>query len=689
MATRKKKFKQVYYHLFSRLLLSFHNIYGGSEEKIQTSLLFSPLAFCYLCSKKIFAMRDKIHDILKQYWGYDSFRPMQEDIIMSVLSGRDTLGLMATGGGKSLTFQVPALAMDGVCLVITPLIALMKDQVDNLRRRGIKAAMLAAGMTRRERNIVFENCINGAYKFLYLSPERLSTEMFITRLREMHISLVVVDEAHCISQWGYDFRPSYLGINRLREDLPTIPFLALTASATRQVVDDICDKLAMRRPNILRLTFARPNISYVVRKGENKIEQLIHIIQRVPGSGIVYVRSRKRSQEIAQELQLQGIPATFYHAGLSPEEKTDRQQRWHSGEMRIMVSTNAFGMGIDKPDVRLVVHIDMPNSPEEYYQEAGRAGRDGKRSYAVLLYAKSDKATLRKRVTESFPDKDFIRTTYDRACNFLGFAVGEGADQMREFSLNQFCQTFHTQTTQTLSALEILTQSGVMEFIEETDSLSRIMMEMRRDELYELQGIDNETERVLECLLRSYTGLFAEYVMIHEELLQNRTGLDATTVYNALLNLSRLHVLHYIPRRRTPYIYMPIRRVESKYIIIPHSVYEARKQRMEQRAEYMLHYAECDSCRASMLLRYFDEQPESDCDTCDVCRARRTIANDANRKILIKNSITSLLKRNKSLEIIRLVSQTGYPKEEVVEMLRTLIEEGMVMSDGIDAKWCE
>ncbi|MBR4070191.1 MAG: ATP-dependent DNA helicase RecQ, partial [Bacteroidaceae bacterium] len=455
-------------------------------------------------------MRQAIHDILHRYWGYDSFRPMQEDIILSVLAGRDTLGLMATGGGKSLTFQVPALAMDGVCIVITPLIALMKDQVDNLRKRGIKAAMIASGMTRRERNVAFENCVNGAYKFLYVSPERLSTEMFQNRLREMNVSLLVVDEAHCISQWGYDFRPSYLRIATLREQLPDVPVLALTASATRAVADDICNKLQMRNPNRLRLTFARPNISYVVREGENKIQQLVHILERVPGSAIVYVRNRKRTKEIATELLQCGIPTTYYHAGLSPEDKNDRQQRWTSGEMRVMVATNAFGMGIDKPDVRIVVHVDMPNSPEEYYQEAGRAGRDGERSYAVLLYGKSDRLTLRKRITESFPDKEFIRTIYDRVCNFLGFAVGEGAEQMREFSLNQFCQIFHTQTTQTVSALEILTQAGALEFIEETDALSRVMMEMRRDELYNLPDIDDTTDRVLQCLLRSYTGLFAD-----------------------------------------------------------------------------------------------------------------------------------------------------------------------------------
>lgn len=627
-------------------------------------------------------MRERIHDILHHYWGYDSFRPMQEDIILSVLSGRDTLGLMATGGGKSLTFQVPALALDGVCIVVTPLIALMKDQVDNLRNRRIKAAMIAQGMTRRERNVVFENCINGAYKFLYVSPERLSTDMFQNRLQEMQVSLIVVDEAHCISQWGYDFRPSYLRISRLREQLPNVPILALTASATPVVANDICEKLQMRNPNRLRLTFARPNISYVVRKGENKIQQLIHIAERVPGSAIVYVRSRKRTQEISSELQQAGFKATFYHAGLSPEEKNDRQHRWSEGEINIMVATNAFGMGIDKPDVRLVVHIDIPNSPEEYYQEAGRAGRDGKQSYAVLLYGKSDKATLRKHVTESFPDKEFIRQTYEKACNFIGIAVGEGAEQMREFSLNKFCQTFYTQTVSTLSALEILTQTGALEFIEENDSLSRVMMEMRRDELYDLQDLDETTDQLLQCLLRSYTGLFADFVMIHEELLQYRLGVDAQSVYESLLKLSRMHVLHYIPRRRTPYIYLPVRRVEGKYIVIPHSVYEERKKRMSERVEYMIEYAQAESCRASMLLRYFGEEPSSDCDTCDNCRAARNTPSQQ-RDEAIQETIKRLITRTKSVAATQVTSHIHYPPEEVTQALQRMVDEGEILFDGV------
>ncbi len=634
-------------------------------------------------------MRTTIHDILYRYWGYKTFRPMQEDIIMSVLSGRDTLGLMATGGGKSITFQVPAMVMNGVCLVITPLIALMKDQVENLRKRGIKAAMLASGMTRRERNITLENCVNGAYKFLYVSPERLSTEMFRNRLREIHISLIVIDEAHCISQWGYDFRPSYMQIASLREFLPQVPMLALTASATQIVVEDICNKLLLRNTNILRLTFARPNISYVVRHGENKMQQLIHILERVPGTAIVYVRNRTKTKEIATELQQAGFSATYYHAGLATEEKYQRQQQWSDGITRIMVATNAFGMGIDKPDVRIVIHIDMPNSPEEYYQEAGRAGRDGLRSYAVLLYGKSDKASLRKRISDSFPDKDFIRQTYERACNFVGVAVGEGTDQMYEFSLNKFCQTFHTPTVATLSALEILTQTGVLEFIEETDSLSRIMMMMRKDELYDLHDIDEKCDQVLQCLLRSYTGLFADYVMIHEELLQNRLGFSQQEIYESLLHLSRLHVLHYIPRRRTPFLYFPIRRVEARYIEIPHSVYEERKARMVERIECMINYANATSCRASLLLRYFDEQPSDNCGCCDLCIAQRATPLNRQRFEQIEYAIKNLLSEYNTLELLRMTELLHYPQEQVVEVLRYLCEEEIIEMDGINIKLCE
>lgn len=626
-------------------------------------------------------IQERIYPILEHYWGYKEFRPLQEEIITSVLNGHDTLGLMATGGGKSLTFQIPALASEGTCLIITPLIALMKDQVDNLRNRGIKATMIATGMSRRERNIALENCINGGYKFLYISPERIATEMFINRLREMNISLIVVDEAHCISQWGYDFRPSYLKIASLRQYLPHVPILALTASATQAVVQDIQKQLLFNNGQVLRKTFARPNISYVVRVGENKQQQLFHILERVPGSAIVYVRNRKRTKEIATLLTQAGFSATYYHAGLSTEEKNERQQQWSSGKIRVIVATNAFGMGIDKPDVRVVIHIDVPNSPEEYYQEAGRAGRDGKRSYAVLLYSNNDKITLRKRITESFPPKEFILQVYDRVCNFLNVAVGDGAEMIYEFSLNNFCQTFNIQPFRTVSALQILTQTGVLEFIEETDSLSRVMMMMRRDELYNL-SLDESADKVLQCLLRSYTGLFADYVMIHEEILQNRLGMSSQSIYESLLLLSRMHVLHYIPRKRTPYIYYPIRRVESRYITIPPSAYEDRKKRMAQRIEYMIDYANARSCRSAMLLRYFDEKaPECGC--CDNCIAQRATPLTDERFAQIVYAVKELLSNGNKIDLPRIAELLPYPQEQIIEVVRTMCDEKILRKDGI------
>ena len=631
-------------------------------------------------------IQERIYPVLERFWGYKEFRPLQEEIITSVLEGHDTLGLMATGGGKSLTFQIPALASEGTCLVITPLIALMKDQVDNLRNRGIKAAMIATGMTRRERNIALENCINGGYKFLYISPERISTEMFMTRLREMNISLIVVDEAHCISQWGYDFRPSYLKIASLRDYLPQVPILALTASATQEVAQDIQKRLNFRDGRLLRKSYARPNLSYVVRHGENKQQQLIHILERVPGSAIVYVRNRKRTKEIATELLQTGFSATYYHAGLASEKKNERQQLWSTGKVRIMVATNAFGMGIDKPDVRVVIHIDEPNSPEEYYQEAGRAGRDGNRWYAVLLYANSDKITLKRRISESFPSKEFILQVYDRVCNFLNVAVGDGAEKIYEFSLNNFCHTFNIQPFRTVSALQILTQTGVLEFIEETDSLSRVMMLMRRDELYNL-ALDEQTDKVLQCLLRSYTGLFADYVMIHEEVLQNRLGLSAQNVYEALLLLSRTHVLHYIPRKRTPYIYYPIRRVESRYIEIPKSVYEERRERFAKRIEYMIDYANATSCRSAMLLRYFDEKT-GECGCCDNCIAQRATPLTDERFAQITYAIKSIL-ANGAIDLPRIVEMLPYPKEQIVEVIRTLCDEKVLQMKNITIALCE
>lgn len=633
-------------------------------------------------------MNEIIHEVLHKYWGYSQFRPMQEEIITSLLDGHDTLGLMPTGGGKSLTFQAPTLSREGICLVITPLVALMKDQVDNLRSRGIRAAYLHAGMTRREMIVTLDNCLYGRYKFLYISPERLDTELFIARIKGLPVSFIVVDEAHCISQWGYDFRPAYLKIADIRYILPEVPILALTATATPKVAEDIQRKLSFRNGQVFRTGFSRPNLSYVVRQGEDKLQQLLRILNRVPGSAIVYVRNRKRTKEVAEELRKAGISADFFHAGLNSEEKADKQQKWKADEIRVMVSTNAFGMGIDKPNVRVVVHIEMPNAPEEYFQEAGRAGRDGTRSYAVLLYARRDKATLHKRLTEEFPDKEFILKVYERVGNFLEIALGCGMDSIYEFNLKRFCTTFKYAATPVLNALKILTISGYIEFIEETDSLSRIMILVHKDELYELRESDPQTDRVLQCLLRSYTGLFADYTYIHEDLLCQRLGMNQQEVYESLLKLNRMHVLHYIPRRRTPYIVYTRERMEPRYVQITREAYEERRERMADRIKSMITYATSSRCRQQMLLEYFGEKADYECGYCDNCieRKKREAASK-NSPIQIAKEIQRLL-GNGAISRNEIVECLPYPENEVIESLRFLQDEGFITAceDGIHYK---
>ena len=471
-------------------------------------------------------------EILKQYWNYDNFRGIQEEIIESIGKGHDTLGLMPTGGGKSITFQVPALAQPGLCLVITPLIALMKDQVRNLRDRGIKALAVYSGMTREEIVVALENCIFGDYKFLYISPERLDTDIFRAKLRNMKINMITVDESHCISQWGYDFRPAYLKISEIRELLPTVPVLALTATATPEVVKDIQTKLGFREDSrIFRMSFERKNLAYIVRNTESKQEELLHILNSVSGSAIVYTRNRKRTREVAELLVNNEITATFYHAGLNNDVKDQRQKSWLSGESRVMVATNAFGMGIDKPDVRLVIHVDLPDSPEAYFQEAGRAGRDGQKAYAVLLYAKSDKATLSKRITDTFPDKEYIRKVYEDVNYYFQMAMGDGLGCTFAFNLDEFCRNFKHFPVQADSALKILTRAGYLEYTDEQDNASRILFTIHRDELYKLRETDPETEKLINVILRSYTGLFTDYAYINEDSLAIRSGLTLSLIH--------------------------------------------------------------------------------------------------------------------------------------------------------------
>lgn len=622
-------------------------------------------------------MSKTIHEILNKYWGYNSFRYLQEDIIKSVLEGNDTLGLMPTGGGKSITFQVPTMAMDGMAIIITPIISLMKDQVDNLLKRKIKATYLHSGLSFTEKRKVIDKCLFGNYKFLYVSPERLQSENFLDQLRDIKISLIVIDEAHCISQWGYDFRPSFLKIINLRNAIPNVPILALTATATPQVVNDIVDKLKLRTPHIFSMSFARNNLSYVVRKSEDKISQLIHILNNIAGSGIVYVRSRSKTKLIAEELHRSNIDADFYHAGLAIEDKEEKQNKWKSGNCRIMVATNAFGMGIDKPDVRIVVHCDCPNSLEEYYQEAGRAGRDGKRSYAVLLISHNDKTTLKKRIADLFPSRDFIKKVYELVGIFLDVAIGDGYNKTYDFNFNLFCKTFKLPVLPTHNALRLLTQAGYIEFIEEIETLSRVMILAQKEELYNLRNISEKNDTVLQAILRQYTGLFADYVFINEELLSRKYNISQEDIYDALLTLTRMHILHYIPRKRTPYIIFTTAREETKYLLIPKTIYEEQKKRIVYRIENMEEYAySIDKCREKMLLDYFGDKTTNNCGTCDVCIDKKK-KDSYTEKDIIDGIL--YMTQNKPRTINDFIETLAFPKAEIIKTVSRLADERIII----------
>ncbi len=625
------------------------------------------------------------HEILKQYWGYDSFRGIQEEIIKSIGEGRDTLGLMPTGGGKSITFQVPALAKDGLCIVITPLIALMKDQVQNLRQRGIKAVAIYSGMTRQEILIALENCIFGNYKFLYISPERLDTDIFKQKLRAMKVNMITVDESHCISQWGYDFRPAYLKIADIRELLPGVPLLALTATATPDVVQDIQNRLKFREKNVFRMSFERKNLAYIVRKTDNKTAELLHILRRMPGSAIIYVRSRRRTKETTELLTHEGITADFYHAGLDNAVKDIRQKRWQDGECRVMVATNAFGMGIDKPDVRLVIHLDLPDSPEAYFQEAGRAGRDGEKAYAVILYSKSDKVTLHKRIPDTFPDKDYIKKVYEHLQYYYQMAMGDGLGCTKEFNLEEFCRKFKHFPVPADSALKILTQAGYIEYTDEQDNASRIIFTIRRDELYKLREMGNETEALVQTILRSYTGLFTDYAYISETALSLRTGLTRQQIYNVLMSLSKRRIIDYIPRKKTPYIIYTRERVELNHLHISPAVYEERKERYEARIRAMVDYVTSETaCRSRMLLRYFGEKNENNCRQCDVClsgHAAHELPTDTFEKL--KKELLTIL-QEQVLTPAEVAEKTEADRDLLSHAIQYLLEEGEIkIKDGI------
>lgn len=623
--------------------------------------------------------------LLKQYWGYDSFRGIQEEIINSISENKDTLGLMPTGGGKSITFQVPALAKDGLCLVITPLIALMKDQVQNLRKRGIKALSIYSGMSRQDIITTLENCIFGNYKFLYISPERLDTEIFRTKLRKMKVSMITVDESHCISQWGYDFRPAYLKIAEIRELLPDVPVLALTATATPEVVKDIQARLHFRRENVFRMSFERSNLAYIVRKTDNKTGELLHILRSMPGSAIVYVRNRRRTKEITELLNNEDITADFYHAGLDDATKDIRQHRWQSGGSRVMVATNAFGMGIDKPDVRIVIHMDLPDSIEAYFQEAGRAGRDGQKAYAVILYAKADKTTLHKRIPDTFPEKEYIKDVYEHLQYYYQMAMGDGLDCVREFNIEDFCRKFKYFPVPVDSALKILTQAGYLEYTGEQDNTSRLLFTIQRDELYRLREMGDDMDKLIQTVLRSYTGVFTDYTYINEDSLAIRTGLTRRQIYEQLVHLAKLRIVSYIPRKKTPYIIYTRERIEAQLIHISPEIYEERKARYETRINAMLEYVTNDTlCRSRMLLDYFGEKNEHNCGQCDTCIGLRkqTATCQPDREELYEK-IHEILSGAPQTPA-GLLKQLPIEKELLTEALHRLLDEGkIIVVDGI------
>ena len=621
-------------------------------------------------------------EILKQYWGYDDFRGIQREIIESIGKGHDTLGLMPTGGGKSITFQVPALAQEGVCIVITPLIALMKDQVQNLRRRGIRAAAIYSGMSHDDILTTLENAVFGAVKILYVSPERLSSDIFRTKLRHMKVCFITVDEAHCISQWGYDFRPSYLTIADIRHDLPDVPVLALTATATPTVIDDIQERLAFAEKCVFRMSFERSNLAYVVRTASDKRDELQHILNNVEGSAIVYVRSRRRTKEISDLLNAAGISATFYHAGLDTTDKDERQKAWQQDKIRVMVATNAFGMGIDKPDVRVVVHIDCPDSIEAYFQEAGRAGRDGDKSYAVLLYNEGDKRKLLKRISDTFPEKDYIRQVYDHLAYYYQVGTGSGYNATFEFNVDDFCHKFHHFPIQVHSALKILNRAGYVEYIEEQENQARVMFCLTRDQLYRLNQVSADEERVITALLRNYGGLFVDYGFIDEAFIAHETGLTKPLVYMTLKGLAQRSIIRFIPQKHTPYVRYMQRREDSEHLMIPPAVYDDLKQRYTDRIHAMIDYVETDDqCRSRQLLRYFGEQNDHDCGQCDVCLSYSHTLTSEQKREEAQQRILDLLADHQPHHVTQLRS-IPLPYEQIDAALEYLMLEEFVYMDS-------
>jgi ATP-dependent DNA helicase RecQ len=625
---------------------------------------------------------ESYRQILTKHWGYTSFKPLQEDIIRSVAEGKDTLGLMPTGGGKSITFQVPAMAQEGICLVITPLIALMKDQVKRLNDLEIKSIAIHSGMSGEEIDNALENCIYGDYKFLYISPERISTRVFQAKVTRFNLSLVAIDEAHCISQWGYDFRPSYLKIASLRDHISEkVPFLALTASATPQVIDDIIKKLAFRGKNVLKTSFDRKNISYLVRKVEDKGTYLIKTISKANGSGIVYVRSRKRCKEVAELLVANGISADFYHAGLTDDLRDKKQASWTIGETRVIIATNAFGMGIDKSEVRFVIHWDIPDCIESYFQESGRAGRDGKPAFAVLLYSPADKARLTDTIRKKYPAIEKIKDTYEALCNYLQVALGSGKDNVFDFNMYDFVAKYRLPVIETYNSLQFLQREGYMEFTEEINNPSRVHFIASRDDLYKFQVANESFDGFIKLLLRSYTGMFSEFVSVNEEALSRKSAATRDTIYQYLVKLSSLNIIRYIPGKKSAHVILTEERLVRKALMISPDNYLHVKEKYEIRLNKMIEYADSDShCRSVYLLNYFGEESDR-CGICDVCRERNELDLSKYEFDLILEEIKNILSvKNPDAE--ELVKQIDYPEDRVIKVIRWLLDHNKIIPDN-------
>ena len=620
-------------------------------------------------------------DILHKYWGYPDFRGIQREIIESIGAGKDTLGLMPTGGGKSLTFQVPALVQEGVCIVITPLIALMKDQVEHLRHKGIAAAAIYSGMSRDAIVTTLENCIFGGVKLLYISPERISSDIFQIKLKHMKVSFITVDEAHCISQWGYDFRPSYLQIAVIRKLVPNVPILALTATATPNVIDDIQERLGFTEKNVFRMSFERKNLAYVVRQAEDKEAEMVHILQSIPKTAIVYCRSRKRTKEVAQLLMQYGISATWYHAGLEPAVKDQRQSEWQHDKVRVMVATNAFGMGIDKADVRVVVHMDCPSSLEAYFQEAGRAGRDGQKAYAVLLYNGHDNRTLQKRIEDTFPPKEYVQQVYEHLAYFYQIGVNSGEGCTFEFPIDKFCATFKHFLIRANAALILLQRAGYIDYEPNPDNNARVRFLLRRDDLYRLDSLSEKENDVVISLLRNYGGLFTDYGYVDESYIAQEAGLDRNQTYMVLVNLSKKRIIDFIPRKSIPLISYKRDRVDGSDVILDKSVYEERKEQFQKSINSVINYAQNDRvCRSRQLLYYFGEKKSVDCEQCDVCLSH-THHDNHDQQEEIKEKLLAMVADGERHHVteVRLLDEDW---DMVTKVMKELMDEEQLLMDG-------